>query len=56
MIHEKFRPISYSIESLLNDAFELLNKNGRGICIVVKEMKIVGILTDGDIRRFLLKT
>ena len=43
-------------ESLLNDAFELLNKNGRGICIVIKEMKIVGILTDGDIRRFLLKT
>ena len=43
-------------ESLLNNAFELLNKNGRGICIVVKEMKIVGILTDGDIRRFLLKT
>ena len=43
-------------ESLLNDAFEVLNKNGRGICVVVKEMKIVGILTDGDIRRFLLKT
>ncbi len=43
-------------KSLLNDAFKLINKNGRGICIVVKEMKIVGILTDGDIRRFLLKT
>ena len=34
--------------------FELLNENGRGICVVKKE--IVGILTDGDIRRFLLKT
>mgnify|MGYP001296652997 CR=1 FL=1 len=43
-------------DALLSDAFELLNKNGRGICIVVKEMRIVGILTDGDIRRFLLKT
>ena len=40
----------------LKEAFELLNKNGRGICIVVKEKKLVGILTDGDIRRFLLKT
>jgi len=39
----------------LNEAFELLNKNGRGICIVVKSKKLVGILTDGDIRRFLLK-
>ncbi len=43
-------------ECILNDAFELLNKNGRGICVVVNDMKIVGILTDGDIRRFLLKT
>ena len=43
-------------ESLLKDAFQLLNENGRGICVVVNDMKIVGILTDGDIRRFLLKT
>ena len=43
-------------DAKLNEAFELLNKNGRGICIVVKEIKIVGILTDGDIRRFLLKS
>ena len=43
-------------ECILSDAFELLNENGRGICVVVNDMKIVGILTDGDIRRFLLKT
>lgn len=43
-------------DAKLSDAFKLLNKNGRGICIVVKEIKIVGILTDGDIRRFLLKS
>ena len=41
--------------ALLKEAFELLNKNGRGLCIVVKSKKLVGILTDGDIRRFLLK-
>ena len=41
-------------KSLLNDAFKLINKNGRGICIVVKEMKIVG-KNSPIINKFILK-
>ena len=41
--------------SKISDALKLINKNGRGICFVVDSKKLIGIATDGDIRRFLLK-
>ena len=39
----------------INDALNLIDKNARGIVFVVKNKKLVGVLTDGDIRRFFLK-
>ena len=42
--------------SSIRDAFVLLNKNAKKFLIVVeKENKLLGTLTDGDIRKYLLK-
>ncbi len=38
----------------MSDAMLKLNENIRGICFVVDDRKIVGIVTDGDIRRAIL--
>lgn len=40
--------------SSLVDAMGLIDKNGKGICFVTDSDVLVGILTDGDIRRALL--
>jgi perosamine synthetase len=40
-------------ENLLS-ALEVIEKNSHGICFVVDELKLVGLLTDGDIRRALI--
>ena len=39
----------------LKDALRVINNNGQGLCFVVKNLKLLGIITDGDIRRYLLK-
>jgi perosamine synthetase len=40
----------------LREALELLDKNGSGTLFVVNDLnKLIGVLTDGDVRRFLLK-
>ena len=39
----------------LKDALEVINNNGQGLCFVVEDLKLLGILTDGDIRRYLLR-
>jgi dTDP-glucose pyrophosphorylase len=39
----------------LSSAFEVLEKNKKGICLVCKNNKLQGILTDGDLRRLILK-
>ncbi len=39
----------------LKDALEVINNNGQGLCFVVDDLKLLGILTDGDIRRYLLR-
>lgn len=39
----------------LKDALEVIDKNAQGICFIVSdERKLLGILTDGDIRRCIL--
>ena len=38
----------------IQEAMEVLNNNGRGICFVVESKKLIGVITDGDIRRALL--
>jgi len=39
----------------LKDALQVINNNGQGLCFVVEDLKLLGIITDGDIRRYLLK-
>lgn len=38
----------------LSTILQIINKNSKGICFVVRESKLVGVITDGDIRRGLL--
>jgi perosamine synthetase len=42
------------VSSNIKDALTLINKNSYGICFVTLEKKLVGVLTDGDIRRALI--
>jgi perosamine synthetase len=39
----------------IKDALKLLNRSALGTCFIVKKSVLVGVLTDGDIRRSLLK-
>ena len=41
--------------NILN-ANRIIDKNGQGLGFVCKNKKILGIVTDGDIRRFLYKS
>ena len=43
-----------SSASLLN-TMRVINKNTQGICFILEGKKLVGVLTDGDIRRVILK-
>lgn len=44
-------------ESILKDALDLMCKNKFGsVCVVDDKKKLFGIVTDGDIRRILLKS
>lgn len=47
----------FLIESNLSikEALNVINNNSQGICFVVSHKKLVGVLTDGDIRRGLIK-
>jgi perosamine synthetase len=38
----------------LKEALVVINKNSHGICFVVSDKKLVGVMTDGDIRRALI--
>lgn len=42
------------IDSTIKEALILINKNSLGVCFVTSEKKLVGVLTDGDIRRALI--
>jgi perosamine synthetase len=44
-------PDSDSLES----AMKLIDENGRGVCFAIRDKKLVGILTDGDLRRALIR-
>ncbi len=48
---------NFIVESNMNlkEALIIINKNSNGICFVVSDKKLVGVLTDGDIRRALIK-
>lgn len=36
-------------------AMEAINNNARGIVFICEEKKLVGVVTDGDIRRYILQ-
>lgn len=42
-------------ESTITDAMQKIDRNSKGIVYLVKDGKLAGVITDGDIRRFLLK-
>ncbi len=52
---DPIKEISLQSNALLSTAMKLINQNAQGICFVLKGKKLVGILTDGDIRRAILK-
>ena len=55
MIKSNNIPIVYKNE-LLRETIEEINKYGLGIaCIIDFDEKLIGVLTDGDIRRLILK-
>lgn len=39
----------------IRQAMNVVNCNGRGICFVIQGKKLIGVVTDGDIRRALLR-
>lgn len=45
---------SIDSNSILKDALSLMNKDGYGVCYVLQKNKLVGMMTDGDIRRSLV--
>jgi perosamine synthetase len=52
----EYENLTISRESRLKNAMMLMDKNGFGIIFVIGEnKKLLGILTDGDVRRVLLK-
>ena len=48
---DPIKEISLQSNALLSSAMKLINQNAQGICFVLKGKELVGILTDGDIRR-----
>ena len=47
--------IKVDYKSSIRDSLKIIEKNSYGICFVVKSNKVLGTVTDGDIRRALLK-
>ncbi|MBU3131821.1 nucleotidyltransferase family protein [Clostridium gasigenes] len=47
--------IIVNIETSIRDAIEKLDKGAKKILLIVKEKKLIGVITDGDIRRWILK-
>ena len=47
--------LSISLSGSIRDAMKTISKNQRGLCFLINNsQKLVGVITDGDIRRFLL--
>lgn len=47
--------LSLSTGALLRDAMRLIDKEASGICFIVNGTHLIGMITDGDIRRSLLE-
>lgn len=54
---EQFMQFLVSPDCIIVDAMQKIDTNARGILFVVdKKRKIIGVLTDGDIRRWIIRT
>jgi dTDP-glucose pyrophosphorylase len=54
---EQLIPYLISPDSTVVEALQKIDRNGRGILFVAEEnRRLVGVVTDGDIRRWLIKT
>ncbi len=54
---EQLMPFLISPDSTVVDALQKIDHNGKGILFVIStDRKLAGVLTDGDIRRWLIKT
>ena len=52
-MREKHPTVAQSVS--IRDALVVMDAFAKGICYVVEDLKIIGLLTDGDIRRALLR-
>jgi len=52
MVQLKLLTIEY--DQTIKEALQIIDKNARGICFVINKRNLVGVATDGDIRRALL--
>ena len=51
----KLEQLTIDSKASIKEALQIINNNERGICFVIEGKKLVGIATDGDIRRSLLR-
>ena len=52
----KLQDLQIKQSALLKEALSLIDKNTRGVIFVTdNEQRVIGLATDGDIRRYLLK-
>ncbi|RDU21870.1 nucleotidyltransferase family protein [Anaerosacchariphilus polymeriproducens] len=57
MIKEKIKNFLVSQETAIVDTLQKIDENGKGIVFVLDEKeRLIGAVTDGDIRRWLIKT
>ena len=42
-------------DSTINNVLSCLNKCNEKICLIIKKKKLVGVITDGDLRRIIFK-
>ena len=53
---ESIKGFVIEYKKTVKEALSVINQNGCGICFVVKKRKLLGLVTDGDLRRFFLKS
>ncbi|MEM7647158.1 MAG: CBS domain-containing protein, partial [Pseudomonadota bacterium] len=55
MNYEDYRPHSLGIDSTIRQSIQLIDKTMGQACLIVGEDRtLLGIVTDGDIRRFIM--
>ena len=50
-----FKKFLVAHKTNFKDLLKTINQNEKGFCLVVKNNKVIGLITDGDIRRFIVK-